>query len=456
MRETRARAAVVSLLWAALLGACNGDERADPPGSPAVDSGADASSDAARDAWSYDAAAFPELDPARCPAIEPEQLHGFDPTYALITSGSVQKDKAFYLLTLLEALPDARAQVIADPTLQALATARAQALAAALGSCNGDAACWGEAVRWSDAESIQAADALVALTGSSSALATLVSSHLRKSGHAALHAAGSDVELLKNAWLDAARALNSAWDTQVASLDPVTVEGLLSQAAELDGEPFFAPLLALVLGGLVADGRDEAVRYEPLIEGENRAAVARIPSIDFAAHPFATIVVPGQGPEDPTVVLHPNGRTRSDQGAARWAAGFAPLIVVSGGHVHPDRTPYSEAIEMKKYLMAEHGIAEDAILVDPHARHTTTNLRNVARMLYRYGVPVDRPSLVTSDALQSLYIAAAGETQLFGARCLAELGYFPYRGIAKLDSLDNCWVPAVGSLYSDARDLLDP
>jgi hypothetical protein len=211
-----------------------------------------------------------------------------------------------------------------------------------------------------------------------------------------------------------------------------------------------------VLGGLEADGRDEAARYEPLADGENAAALARIRCIDFSKYPFAAIVVPGQGPTDFDHPLDPTGQIRADQAAARLAAGLAPLIALSGGHVHPDRTPYSEAIEMKQYLIATYAIPEAAILVDPHARHTTTNLRNVARLLYRYGVPVDRPSLVTTDEFQTAYIAAAGANQVFGKRCLDELGYFPYRGLSKLDLLDDCWVPSVDSLYADARDLLDP
>ena len=72
------------------------------------------------------------------------------------------------------------------------------------------------------------------------------------------------------------------------------------------------------------------------------------------------------------------------------------------------------------------------------------------------GVPVDRPSLVTTDQFQTAYIAAASAKQVFGKRCLDELGYFPYRGVSRLDLVDDCWVPSVDSLYADARDLLDP
>ena len=274
---------------------------------------------------------------------------------------------------------------------------------------------------------------------------------------AQLHASLSDAALLRAAWQDAAHALNMGWNEHVAGLATATVHGLLTDvAATSAGRPFFSPLLRVVLGGLEADGRDEAARYEPLAAGENAAVLARIRCIDFSQYPFAAIVVPGQGPNDLDHPLDPNGRVRADQAAARLAAGLAPLIALSGGHVHPDRTPYSEAIEMKRYLMATYAIPEAAILVDPHARHTTTNLRNVGRLLYRYGVPADRPSLVTSDQFQTAYIAAAGATQVFGKRCLDELGYFPYRGLKPLDRLDNCWVPSADSLYADARDLLDP
>ena len=62
---------------------------------------------------------------------------------------------------------------------------------------------------------------------------------------------------------------------------------------------------------------------------------------------------------------------------------------MSGGFVHPAQTPYAEAIEMKKALIADFSIPQEAILVDPHARHTTTNMRNAARLLYRYAIPFE-------------------------------------------------------------------
>jgi hypothetical protein len=399
---------------------------------------------------------FSALDPARCPEIVPEDLHGANPTAPLVMAHSQIETKAFYVLTLLDVVATARTAVAIWPALAALADEHMQTLQSAVNDCNGDPTCWGQAVRWSDSDITRAGDALVALYGASDAIRAAAAA-LRASGDAQLHASLSDPELLRHAWQDAAQALNKGWEDHVAGLAAATVQRVLADtAATAAGSPFFSPLLRIVLDGLDADGRDEAARYEPLAEGENAAALTRIACTDFSKYPFAAIVVPGEGPTSLDHSLDPLGQIRADQAAARLAAGLAPLIVLSGGHVHPDRTPYSEAIEMKKYLMATYAIPEAALLVDPHARHTTTNLRNVARLLYRYGVPVDRPSLITSDTYQTAYIAQAGATRIFGKRCLDELGYFPYRGLLKLDLQDNCWVPSVDSLYADARDLLDP
>jgi hypothetical protein len=400
---------------------------------------------------------FSALDPARCPPILPEQLHGARPTAPLVQPASTIEGKNFYVLALLDSVADARAAVTAWPALAALAAEHLGALRSG-SSCLDKPACFGELfkLRWSGTDIDRAGDALVALHGTSGAIQAAAAG-LRRSGEAQLHASLSDAELLRAAWQDAAHALNQGWDEHVAGLPLETVERLVADiATKSTGRPFFWPSLQVVLGGLEADGRDEAARYEPLADEENAAALGRIPCIDFSRYAFTAIVVPGLGPTDLTHALDPGGQIRADQAAARLAAGLAPLIVLSGGHVHPDRTPYSEAIEMKKYLMATYAIPETALLVDPHARHTTTNLRNVARLLYRYGIPVDRPSLITTDQFQTAYIAAAGATQVFGKRCLDELGYFPYRGMTQLDRLDDCWVPSVDSLYADARDLLDP
>jgi hypothetical protein len=119
----------------------------------------------------------------------------------------------------------------------------------------------------------------------------------------------------------------------------------------------------------------------------------------------------------------------------------------------PTPTP-QRGYREKKYLLAARGVPEEAILVDPHARHTTTNLRNASRLLYRGGVPTDRPLLVTSDFAQSLYIGYWHGT--FGPRCQDELGYLPWRSLVPLSQNDTCMRPVAVSLHGDGRDPLDP
>jgi hypothetical protein len=46
--------------------------------------------------------------------------------------------------------------------------------------------------------------------------------------------------------------------------------------------------------------------------------------------------------------------------------------------------------------MSRFGIPANAIIVDPHARHTTTKMRNAARLIYRYGMPFSAKALVTT------------------------------------------------------------
>jgi hypothetical protein len=120
--------------------------------------------------------------------------------------------------------------------------------------------------------------------------------------------------------------------------------------------------------------------------------------------------------------------------------------------VHPNQTPYSEAIEMKNALVADLGVPAEAVIVDPHARHTTTNLRNAARLMYRYGIPFGAKALITTDSYQSTYI----EGDAFAKRCGEELGYQPVTVLRRLSAFDLEFTPRLESLRIDSMDPLDP
>ncbi len=407
---------------------------------------------------------LPPLDPEAC---VPTPDSGEDPALADAAeaqwsaddappeSASIQQDKAYFLATLLAADGALLADLALDATLGAAAQDRDDRLRGAPDTCVSDTACYSEALLWTDTDATAVAEALSARLEATGKLAGLAAK-MRASGRFALHATKTDPDLVRAAFLDLTTALGKTFTDEAGALGGAAIHDVVKSVSDDNPAPFdfFEALLAVDLAALSTDKRDEAERYEPLATGENAKALAAIPGIDWPQYPFSVILVPGQGPDEPGVALAPDGQARADLAAQRYAAGIAPLIALSGGHVHPERTPYSEAIEMKKYLLATYAIPEEALLVDPHARHTTTNLRNVSRLLYRYGVPTDRSVLITTTAGQAIYIGFWHGT--FGPRCTDELGYLPWRSLVPLSKYDACMRPVAVSLHADGRDPLDP
>jgi hypothetical protein len=386
-----------------------------------------------------------------CPVETPFDPRGFSISYKWLRSGDFIADRDFYLLALLETDPDARQAVREDGVLGTLTAGAVGALKEAAEQCAGDRACVRGKMFFTEQQVTAAGGSLVALFGGTAA-GGLVQKHLIPSGAFIFPEGTGGQDVVGYAWTKTVHLLQQAFDDYSPDLSAGDMAELVGDVAGGTGGNtlFFKPILHLATGAMAKAGRDEAARYEPLDETRNATALERMKTVDWDAYPYAIILVPGQGPASPDVQLDPMGAQRCDLAAARYKAGLAPFIATSGGHVHPDRTPYSEAIEMKKYLMTQHGIPEDAVLVDPYARHTTTNLRNVTRMALRYGVPPDRKVLVTSDIFQSAYIL--GMTK----RCMDELGYAPWRSIVKLADNDSCLVMDSRVLYVDASDPLDP
>ncbi len=162
--------------------------------------------------------------------------------------------------------------------------------------------------------------------------------------------------------------------------------------------------------------------------------------------------MPGEGPEEHDMHLTPGGKLRLMIAVKRFREGKAPFLLVSGGYVHPKQTPYCEAYEMKKSLMQDFGIPENAIIIDPHARHTTTNLRNAVRLIYRYGLPFEKVALISTDTDQSGYI----ESKEFQERCQKIFGYQPCLLLRRSSPFDLEFRPKIESLYADPIDPLDP
>ena len=382
------------------------------------------------------------------------------------------RDKNFYLLSLIERTPAAARAFESDPGLSAIAQRKLGAVRNAATACPVELDCFPARFRVSEEESAKGAESLRRLYRSSDPVRRMVDGPLRESGaYIRLQDRGGE-ELLARAWLEAARGINNIIDVygdgkapRYPEIDsaafPVaarpyrqliyTAVGLLGEKAA-DLRLFFQPSLQFALYLLELNKRDEAGRHEPLETRDNQAAFRHLREIRWERFPYSAIVVPGSGPDRISWSLSPSGRLRTELAARRFKAGQAPLILVSGGYVHPNATPYAEAVEMKKSLMADYGIPEAAILIDPHARHTTTNLRNAARLMFRYNIPFERTALITTDSFQSASIESAAFVQ----RCNEELGYQPYRLIRRVSQFDLEFTPRMESLQIDPRDPLDP
>jgi len=389
---------------------------------------------------------FPDLDPKICAKDEAPNLYGFNSAYKIIRSGSFVRDKNFYLFNVLEFDRDFTDAVKNDAVLKKLNADTIASLKKAVTECTDVACLTNHAVLNKDTVTAVAGKIKTLFTGN----LNIAARHLRPCGVFALFADENDATMVTDSVKQQLDALNHVIGDYMNNLTFEDAVKIVKKHSETDTSLFFTPLLNIAMDLMMADNRDEAGRYEPMETGENKAAVARVKDIDWNAYPFTAILTPGQGPTDPQTPLSDIGAGRCDESFARWKAGAAPFIVTSGGNVHPDGTRFTEAIEMKKYLMGKYKVPQNAIIVDPHARHTTTNLRDVTRLLIRYGIPVDRPFMTTTDFVQSGYILFLGD------RCMKELGYKPWRALKKMTKTDNCLLPTYKSLYYSPDDPLDP
>jgi len=402
---------------------------------------------------------------AQTAALDAFDPSGFDSTYKLSLPEPVQ-DKNFYLLSLFQRNGEVRKLLSRDRVFRRLANKRLSALRRAA-SCN-DVGCFDELIRFSG-PTIEAVASQLEALAKSPQFKELAKKDLRPSGVFIKYNQLSDAKILAASWKDAATGLNRILSVYCLGKNPyykdidrvsfdVTKEDyrnlLRDKIKEIGSskEPlFFEPTLKFALKLLEINRRDEAGRYEPLEAGENKAALDNLSNIKWSDYPYSFILVLGAGPADSSQ-LSVTGAKRSDVAAQLFLQHKAPLIVLSGGHVHPMQTPYCEAIEMKKYVMEKFKIPESSILVEPHARHTTTNFRNGARLAFRYRLPTDLKALVTSSEDHITLTTGKG----FRIRCEHELGYFPMAFITRVSPTEAEFKPSVASLSFDSNDPLDP
>lgn len=392
----------------------------------------------------------------------PTQLHPAD----------VVRDKNFYALGLFAQSSVLRHKLALNPELQRIQAERTGRLRDAQTACEGKSACALAPLLWSDKQ-IEAVAAALRGEYRASVVVRNTVEQLRRTGAYQLYEDQDGPTLLTSAWRVCARGLNQVIsvygqgakplypqiDSASYDVDSATFQELAASVVEDllvnhsgPEDVFFSASLEAALRLLRVNHRDEAARFEPLKETLNRVALRSLNSVDWSKYSYSVLLVPGEGPGDATTPLATQGRARIALAAEVFRRGEAPFILVSGGFVHPAQTRFAEAVEMKAALIRDFGIPESAILMDPYARHTTTNLRNAAREVYRNELPFQRPMLIVSDSEQIRYIASSK----FAVRCQTELGYMPADIRRQVSDTELAVQPRISSLEENPLDPLDP
>jgi len=396
-----------------------------------------------------------------------------DQKYQLVKAESYVQSKNYYLLTLFSQLPEVKKLLSNDAELVKIAQAKKDFLTTSLKNCGDIAQCYLENIKFTDSEVQRIGARLLSLYDTHQELKALVQKHLVPSGCYILFQTLEPKEMLKKAWEQDAKAINFVIEVYGArsrkpnypSIDSISFDVkhkdyhyVLNDCSNTVWEDikketlFFMPTMDYAIRLLEINDRNRIADYEPMETTCNKKAFDRVKTIRWADYKYALILVPGEGPEIREEPLSPIGMLRCRVAAYRWKEGFAPFIVVSGGKAHPYKTKFCEAEEMKKYLMETMNVPENVIIMEPHARHTTTNMRNCVRLAFRYGFPMDKPSITSTTREQSYYITDK-EMQ---DRCKQELGYSPYTNGKRLSETEAEFFPLVSSLQIDADEPMDP
>lgn len=167
--------------------------------------------------------------------------------------------------------------------------------------------------------------------------------------------------------------------------------------------------------------QDEGNKIQLSVQNEAAGSAIQDQLERILQEKFHLVIVPGYTPvktDTPTRITK-TSKKRLENAVSAMKKKNIRFIMVSGGNVHPDGTPFNEAFGMKTYLMQDLGIPEEQIIIDPYARHSTTNLRNCGRFMLSYGL--SRALIVTSFD-QNFYFSFQG-ISTFAARSRSVLGY---------------------------------
>lgn len=328
-----------------------------------------------------------------------------------------------------------------DAVPEPLRRARAERVSA----CGDDAACVARASRWEAAE--------IDLLAAAAAARATASPAVADDGTAAqLGRELRGVTAILDTYALGIAPRYPAIDGPEVAPDSAEAKTRLRAAVALAATPragALDPSVELALALLQTNDRTDAVRDDAPLDAAARRGAR---TLDWSRYRYTALVVTGVGPDVPDMPLSPGGQYHVRLAAQRYAAGDAALIIVSGGRAHPRATRFTEAVEMRRALIERYGVPAEAIVLEPYARHTTTNLRDATRELVALGAPLNRPALIVCNPEQSRYI----ESTAFAERNRRELGYLPGAIGPRRSPSAIEFRPARESLRVDPLDPLDP
>ncbi|WP_460470296.1 YdcF family protein [Emticicia fontis] len=396
---------------------------------------------------------------------------GYNKNYRPLSSGDLTVDKNFYLITVIEKTPEVKTILIGNETFKNFLQKKVEIIKAHVAdTCYHPVSLLSDFF-WKPDTAALAKELSAVYAANKKAFDKIIDGHLRPSGYYQRFVGLSNEVLLAKAWnqcfygmdyiinqfglgkkmryphIDSASYIVTSRSYRIMLKDMMASLDESSNSLDV----FYKPSLAVAMQLMQANDRDEPARLEPLEKGVNKAAYDQIQKTDFKKYKYAAIVLPGAGPELKIPIGH-EGKLHADAAARSYLRGEAPFIIPTGGYCYPFKTTYCEAVEMKKYLMEKYNIPASAIIAEPQARHTTTNIRNSVRLMIHYGIPVDMPSLFVTSLSQTKYSAADS----FDARNMRELGYTPYTRKKQLSNHVIEFYPVIECLHMDPYDPLDP
>jgi hypothetical protein len=367
------------------------------------------------------------------------------PTAAAPVSDRVAAALSHRLFPLLDALgadPAATARLKAQPGVAAMFAGRAARRTA----CAQDLACLAQAMVWTPQES--------------DALAAAIPADASRADDGAGAQAAREIEGINT--ILRTYALNQVprypQIDGAGMLDPLELRARVQAADWLARTPragsaqMLDPSVEFALALLDVSDRTDAIGFEPITGGLNAPAAKRARTLDWSRWQYSALILTGVGPETPDAALSPYGKYHVRLAADRFARGDIAFILLTGGRAHPRATRFTEAEQMRSALIERYGVPAEAILIEPYARHTTTNLRNATRVLAAIGAPLDRDTLIVCNPGQSETIASPA----FAQRNRTELGYEPGTVGRRLSPTELEFRPSPKSLRIDPRDPLDP